>query len=324
MHKYHSIEQFRKCIKEVQQYCSHNSLPLPTLKFKGSVKLHGTNAGVELPANIPQSRNCILTEQNNNFGFWTFHNERKNIFKKIYEKLNIPYPIVIYGEFAGKGIQQNVAISNIEKSFFIFGIKVITGEDSWYWLEDFNLYDNEEELDSLSFYKIYDLHGLSPKNLEIEIDFNSPELSVPKLQELTLSVEQECPIAKQFGFSGIGEGIVWEHITETGQMLSFKVKGEKHSSSKVKVLANVDVEKVNSVNEFVDKVLTESRLLQFYNELSSPTVKDIGTFLKNISNDILKEESDTLEESGLTMKDIGSKLSKQAKEWFMEKINESN
>lgn len=34
----------------------------------------------------------------------------------------------------------------------------------------------------------------------------------------------------------------------------------------------------------------------------------------------IKEESDTLEASGLSMKDVGSAISKQTKQWYMKKI----
>ena len=86
------------------------------------------------------------------------------------------------------------------------------------------------------------------------------------------------------------------------------------------MLANVDIEKVNSVKEFVDTVLTESRLQQAWNELNQPTIKELGLFLKWINNDIVKEESDTLEASNLTIKDASSDLPKQAKQWFLAKI----
>lgn len=308
MYKYHSIEQFRNCIKEVRGLWKDQ--PLPTLTFTGSVKLHGTNAGVELPEVIPQSRNQVLTKNNDSYGFYTFVNERKELFQQIYDSLGLDLPVVIYGEWAGKGIQTNVAISKLDRAFYIFGIKVITGKDTHYWLKDYDInYPNESIINVKAI-----------QDYEITIDFNYPELSQNTLQEYTLQVEKECPVAKFFGVSGIGEGIVWEHITKDGQMLSFKVKGEKHSSSKVKVLANVDVEKVNSVKEFVDTVLTESRLQQAWNELQNPSIKDLGSFLKWINNDIVKEESDTLGASNLTIKGVGSTISKQAKQWYMNKI----
>jgi hypothetical protein len=49
------------------------------------------------------------------------------------------------------------------------------------------------------------------------------------------------PCSESFWFSGIGEG-VWS-VNVNGTIHRFKVKGELHSSSKVKTLASVDVEK---------------------------------------------------------------------------------
>ena len=60
----------------------------------------------------------------------------------------------------------------------------------------------------------------------------------------------------------------WERTSLTKQKpyhCKDKVKGEKHSSSKVKKLASVDVEKLNSIKDFVDYAVTESRLEQVKN-----------------------------------------------------------
>lgn len=317
MFKYHSIEQFRNCIREVQRL--YQGKTLPTLTFTGSVKLHGTNAGVELPSNIPQSRNQVLTEQNTNMGFWNFHQERKEVFETIYKLLNLDLPVVIYGEFAGKGIQQGVGISSVDKSFYLFGIKVIAGLEDWqhYWLDITNIPHFPES-------NIFNLHLF--KKFVVAIDFTQPELIQNKLADLTLEVEQECPVAKSFGIYGVGEGIVWEHITEDGKLLSFKVKGDKHSSSKVKTLASMDIEKLTSIQSFVESVCTISRLEQAWFEVFTqpniePSMSFIGNFLKWVSSDVLKEESDLLEASGLSIKDVGSSLSKKAKNYFITRFN---
>ncbi len=317
MYRYHSIEQFRNCIKEVEYVFKDSTLP--TLKFTGSVKLHGTNAGVQLPANKPQSRNNIISVENDNMGFAAFHSNRLEAFEKLYNNLGVELPVVVYGEWAGKSVQQGVAISELPRAFYIFGIKVIVGEEDWqhYWIKDFKLPD-------LSEFGIYNLHEF--KKFELEIDFANPILAQNKLQELTLEVERECPVAKAFGVYGVGEGIVWEHITQDGKLFSFKVKGEKHSSTKVKTLASVDVMKLQSISEFVEAVLTESRLEQGIFETFTLKgleldIKELGTYIKWVSTDVLKEEKDTLEASGLSMKDIGGLLSRQSKAFFLCKLN---
>ena len=45
---------------------------------------------------------------------------------------------------------------------------------------------------------------------EMEIDFNYPELVQNKLGELTLAVEEECPIGKAFGFSVLENNTAYE------------------------------------------------------------------------------------------------------------------
>ena len=125
--------------------------------------------------------------------------------------------------------------------------------------------------------------------------------------------------------SMIGEGIVYKTDTERGT-LRMKVKGEKHSSSKVKTLAPVDTEKVSSIKEFAEYAVTESRLNQgiekvFTSVNEQMDIKKMGDFLKWITNDIIKEEMDTLRDNGLEPKDVTSAISNIARKWFLDKWN---
>jgi len=125
--------------------------------------------------------------------------------------------------------------------------------------------------------------------------------------------------------SMIGEGIVYKTDTERGT-LRMKVKGEKHSSSKVKTLAPVNTEKLNSVKEFAEYSVTNSRLNQgiekvFTTHNQEIDIKKIGEFLKWIANDIIKEEMDTLKDNGLEPKDVTSEISNVARKWFLDKWN---
>jgi hypothetical protein len=141
------------------------------------------------------------------------------------------------------------------------------------------------------------------------------------LQELTLQVEEDCPVARHLlgkDFEGklIGEGIVWS-AEYKGNTFRFKVKGEKHSSSKVKTLAAVDVEKVANIAQFVDTVLTESRLSQGLEQVGERIPENTGAFLKWVIGDVMKEEADTLQASGLSTKDFTGIASRVARQWFL-------
>jgi len=333
-----SIEQFRNVIANINRQFNFvgldenkepiydASLPKPVLTFKGTVKLHGTNAGVcynKLSGLWAQSRENIITPEQENAGFAFFVENNKDTFisfmLKVAERLNLNLEdntISIYGEWCGGNIQKGVAITNLPKSFFIFGVKIspfaIEGEDKprpAYWVDFSDLRAPESRIYNIEDYPTYSM----------DIDFNMPQLVQNKLSELTIAVEEECPVAKAFGFSGIGEGIVWS-CEYKGVVHRFKVKGEKHSASKVKTLAAVDVEKLNSINEFVEYAVTESRFNQglektFLN--GEPIdVKKMGALMKWIVDDIIKEESDTMVKNNLEPKDVGKYISAKVREMF--------
>jgi hypothetical protein len=106
----------------------------------------------------------------------------------------------------------------------------------------------------------------------------------------------------------VGEGIVWTGFHEEHKYI-FKVKGEKHSVSKVKTLASVDVEKMNSINEFVSYAVTENRLKQAVTEVSGqPDVKRLGDIIRWVYSDVIKEEIDTIVSNSLSEKELGKPI----------------
>ena len=126
--------------------------------------------------------------------------------------------------------------------------------------------------------------------------------------------------------SMIGEGIVWS-CEYQGVVHRFKVKGELHSSSKVKTLAAVDVEKLNSIKEFVDYAVTESRVNQAIENVfpnSEPLdVKKMGDVIRWVVNDVIKEEMDTMVENNVEPKEINKYISSKTREMFFEKLNQT-
>lgn len=294
--------------------------------MNGTVKLHGTNAGVcfnSAEGMWYQSRENIITPQSDNAGFAFFADSNKEqfgaLFLEIAKRSDIDTncnTISIYGEWCGGNIQKGVGITNLPKSFFIFGVKItpfpIEGAEKQpvaYWVDYTDLRAIEARIYNIDDFPTY----------SIDIDFNRPELVQNKLGELTLAVEEECPVAKAFGFSGIGEGIVWS-CTDKNVVHRFKVKGEKHSSSKVTKLAEVDVEKVNSIREFVDYAVTESRFNQAIEKVfpnNEPIdVKKLGDVMRWINEDIIKEETDTLVANNLEPKDVNKYVSTKVREMF--------
>ncbi len=336
--KYPSIDQFRNVVRQVTSMTQYqgkdeegkaiydNTVSLPTLTFKGTVKLHGTNAGVGYNPSTgeiwAQKRTDLCTVEKDNAGFAFFVEKNKMAFEHIFG-LIVDYKmfgdvksedtITLYGEWCGGNIQKGVALSELDKMFVIFGLKI--NEE---WVSCHELYLGAE---SKGIYNI----NIFP-TFSIDIDFNNPALSQNELSDLTIAVEEECPVGKALGVSGIGEGIVYTN-DDMDHRLQFKVKGEKHSATKVKKLAKVDTEKLNSISEFVEYAVTENRLNQgieqvFTTKGEEIDIKQMGAFLKWVMSDICKEEMDTLVENNLEPKDVAKSVSNKARGWFMAKLEE--
>jgi len=323
MVKYPSIGQFRDVVKEVTSSTQFIGLDddgkaqfnphaeLPTLQFTGTVKLHGTNAAVGFDPITNQmwvqNRKRIITPEDDNAGFAAFVEDRKNDFELIFNKMTKWFngTIIIYGEWCGGNIQSGVALNQLEKMFVIFDILV-----DGVWINDLTSIPPCNHIRTITEFPIFSM----------SIDFNNPDIN--HLIQLTELVESECPIGKEFGVSGTGEGIVWKCL-HNGMMLRFKVKGEKHSSSNVKKLVEIDPVKLASITEFVDYTVTENRMNQGIDEVFTttnrePDIKLVGEFIRWMNNDVFKEELDTLTESGLKPKDVVKYMSRKMVPWFKE------
>jgi len=319
MKKYESIEQFRNVVRKVRinhdyqgkdengdAIYAHLS-PFPKLKFKGTVKLHGTNAGVVLYKDGTinfQSRERILSLEQDNAGFMLAMMGKDLNF--LFDGVEFTESIAVYGEWCGGNIQKSVAINGLPKMFVIFGYKV----DGVYI--DVFPQSNEQGIYNINQFTTYD----------IEIDFENPELIQNKLIELTIEVENECPVGKYFGASGIGEGIVFTSVDDAN--LKFKSKGEKHSSSKVKTLNAVDTESLEGLKEFVELTVTENRLeqgLQYLQEMGlSLENRSTGDFLSWVVKDVIKEETDTIVANQFDVKKVKSAVGVKARMWFLNRV----
>jgi hypothetical protein len=326
--KFPSIEQFRHAVRAERDQAAHENRAPGKRLYRGTVKLHGTNAGVTLTPKddlVYQSRNRILTLGDDNQGFVAgispFESSLRDILTHIrmHWDLSDDAEVSIFGEWCGRGIQKGVAISQLPKMFVIFAAHA---NDQWL--------DAKQLLRVLSPRNgpIYNIHDFP--TYEIEIDFDLPGIAQNAMVEITEAVERECPVGKQFGVQGIGEGVVWTPaISGTPADQSkywFKVKGEKHSSSRVATLAAVDVEIIKRKDDLVQALVTPSRLNQALHWLVAEEklelkIQNIGTFLRWVFNDIAKEEADTIEASGFQVKELGKPISDVAKRFFMSALN---
>lgn len=340
-----SIGQFRNVIRDLQHMSRFvglddqgkpiydTNIEYPTVMFTGTVKAHGTNASFALNSDGEgwfQSKGNVLSIEKDNAGFCFFGTAREKEFRNIVdqilenERLSLAdgMTIAVYGEFCGGNIQKGVAISGLDKMFILFGAKISNGESS-YWVD----------IKHVKCFPDKNMYNISTfGEYRIAVNLQKPEESQNILIDLTHEVERLCPIGAYFGrtdvnskdYNTIGEGIVWEcNFKDT--VLRFKVKGEKHSSSKVKKLASVDPEKLASVKEFVEYSVTENRCNQAIEQVfagSTPIgVESTGDFIKWVKGDIVKEEMDTMASNGLEMRDVAGPISRAASSWFKNYLN---
>jgi hypothetical protein len=323
MYKFSSIGRFRNAFNCVHRFCNETGKSVPVYDYIGTVKLHGTNAGIRRTPSgklVPQSRNRILDTTSDNYGFAEFVKQRENEVHRIFDSikgLDNDTTITIFGEFCGGSIQSNVALSQLSPHFVLFNVK-FDGEYNELWYP----FPVELQANDVDIYNIFQI-----PHYEVSVDFSAPDAAIHEINELTDAVEKQCPWGKFMGVDGIGEGIVW--VPKSNPSISdlwFKTKGGKHSGKpKVKgIRAKVDVETANSIAECMKLVLPEWRLQQGIEYLKENYYdmdhSSIGPYLKWISQDILKEEIDTITENGLEWKDMHRPINKRARNYILDVI----
>lgn len=322
----HAIQYAAKCNTSIDP--SH---AVSTVVYTGTVKLHGTNAGVYIEDGgatfQPQSRNRVLSVDNDNLGFAKFITDpdRQSALMELVDDIlcsnMIPRdtPITVFGEFIGPGIQQKVAITKLpERQFVVFGVAV--GENQDRFINGKSLPQSSGQLGILSITDV-------PVWEEV-VDFRDQD-SVDSFAECvtnyTTRVDENCPWGAKFGIDGHGEGIVW--TPDNGnENLYFKSKGGSHNSDLQKT--NVTTSKISSadprVQDFVRKVVTESRLQQGYDylvEMGMAVDKtSTGKFLSWVGQDVQRECEIDLQESGLVWKDVAKLVNATAAQWYAAKV----
>ena len=302
-------------------------IPLPTLTFDRGCKLHGTNGQITQDIESldwwPGARKNIISAEpgkKDNAGMAGWMDIRVDDVENLLHDAKLIYMtaedegqgyITLHGEFAGGNIQKGMAITGRDKFFSVFEIEI---NGRTYFPEP-GLTDGYDDFFNVNDYSVY----------KMEIDFNDPLRYQNVLIEETLKCEDQCEAGTFFGLEGIGEGHVYTTMYK-GERLRFKCKGEKHSTTNTKTLIPVDIEKLESIDAFVEFAYTEARYTQCANELfeSDPTkasTKDTGKFIGWMNRDVWEEEKETLVKSGLTMKDVNHAANTKNREWLFKFID---
>ena len=351
------INSFHNVVKSVTEY--PDLLPKTgNLVFGMKTKLHGSNAAIQIRFSGPfttkqknyqilaQSRSRIISSGDDNMRFAGWMEDALNdwdwpglesIYSLVHTEKSLLSldkfpPVTIFGEWCGKGIMKNVAISEIDtKVFCVFAIQIGDSKDedenSWIITDPGQLqtlvpiHPQIKVIPFLSF--IFGNQEGEPIVSEfISIDFGNPLDQIVELMNTLVEDVEACdPFVKaEFGIEGLGEGIVFfpiingvpfikRHFFST---LTFKAKGEKHKATKQRNAVQIDPEVMASIAEFVEKTVTEARLEQGAREVGRGELdfdmKKIGPFLAWIGNDVKREATDELEASKLRWKEVQKDL----------------
>jgi len=326
--KFPSIEKFSDVNAMVKR--AFEIEDRPTVTYRGKVKLHGTNAAIVVSSDgiiKGGKRTGLVSIDNDNAGFANWLETVKQYITPMDGTT-----FIIYGEWAGPGVQKGVAVSQIEKkAFFPFSV----------YFPETNVWVYEPDNIKLYVMDTPNTYVLPWSTSEFVVDFrlhSSMEKFTSDISLLVDDCDKSDPFIKEkFGIDGIGEGFVFypadgwltkgEHKKYRSQYL-FKAKGESHSNSKVskfKALVAIDPIILAGTETFTTQFVTEARCEQGLVEACNGELnsKNIGPFMGWVGADVKKESVNELEASGLEWRVVAKSVAQASRDWYIKKI-ESN
>ncbi len=333
-----SIESFHRVRTDVLAYAEVSGIQFSRVVYRGKTKLHGSNAGIVILPHglvLAQSRSRIITIPEDNMGFASWLEEHRGRFMPLKRKEG---PITIYGEWCGKGIQKQVAVSKLDRTIFaIFAVQF--GDSSNFLssvfveptkiaeiLEDVKLPDN-----------VYILPWQGDK---VEVDFFDRESTIAAVEVINQAVKEveECDpfVSKTFGIDGLGEGLVYYPVSMANlngsiprtplQRFMFKAKGTKHQVVKTREAVEIDPEVAESLASFIDQVATEARMEQAVSEGAKNKFDKrfigpvIAWFCRDVKKDI--DNREVIMPELIEWKAVSKALTSHIQKWYLSKLEQ--
>jgi hypothetical protein len=323
-----SFYNVRELIEKYPETLNENSVTT----YKSKVKLHGTNAGIRVDPNkqvTAMSRTGVVTPKKDNAGF------AKWVEKYTSQLSNFALEkdtLLIYGEWCGGSIQKGVALNDLKnKIFVIFAVRVIDpkGESVEFITEPNDLMKYTKDITDSYVMPWY--NNEDKYIVDWSLPTNELQEVVDKINDHVIQVEKCDPWVKsEFEVEGVGEGLVFYPISENHTTyevfseLCFKAKGEKHQIVTKTMPAQLDPTVVADVEAFANLVLSEARLKQGVEAVSDGeltfNMKNLGSFLKWISEDLIKETKSELSASGLNEKIAYKLCQNKARQWYIKEV----
>lgn len=309
--KFTSIEKFSDVWHKAQRF------DIGEMLMRSKIKLHGTNGGIRIVDGMvtaqKRTSDLAIGSDNAGFAFWA-----SNVNWKTDKN------VIIYGEWAGPGVQKSDAICLTDrKRFYVFGVLLldVSDEEANYVIEPELIAEylpDEETIVVLPWF-----------NEPMKLDSDRVDTARAIQDQMNKDVEEignEDPFIKEmFDISGAGEGLVTAPYCSSGVINQahyntyvFKVKSDAHAVKKTKSPANIFVEIPDSVKDFANDFVTDARCQQMIDEHceGSMSPKMIGAFLKALNADIIKESTNELAGLDVEWKMVAKEINKKALTWF--------
>lgn len=292
------------------------------LRFRGTVKLHGTNAAIGQLVRegglFPQSRSRLIEIDCDNHGFAAFvaagSMGKTSKLQVLFERVRRLLPLEkaegsvhLFGEWAGKGVQKAVAVSTMPKFFSIFAVWV---DDAFV---DMSTLQDIHDVDA-GIYNVFQFGEYFA-----ELDRFDVLSSTKELEKTTNDVSEACPAGLFLGTTGKGEGIVWTCLEcPNDPNLWFKTKGKEFSSEAPAIRGNSSLE--TAASEFAAATLVPWRLEQaeaFAFEKTGCIKARIPLIIQWVVDDALREEGQDVPAESLPM--FRRALQRIARAWAVER-----
>lgn len=294
-----------------------------TIRVFSKVKLHGTNGAVRIDPDgtvTTQSRNQDVAPDaggTGHFGMASWVAANADAFRTLAREDG---PVVLYGEWAGPGVNNGDAVSRIpERTFFVFSVRTDYGTHLSQWT-------GERVVEHLQRHGLNGrIRALPPEHYR-EVNFADPldtERFLADVDALVAQVGERDPyVFETFGIEGPGEGVVVYAAGDDERPL-FKAKVDGHGTAKGPRPAKQprDVAKVANAQDFARVAVSEERLAQALRETGATGRKDTGTFVKWVNADVAKECAQELDLAGLTWPDVAGPVQKRASAWYLAQVS---
>ncbi len=279
-----------------------------------------------------QSRNNVIDMNSNMHGAVTFVADRQVTINQFFDAIVIaattvtefsaaaPQKIIIACEFAGSNIQKNVAFTQVDKCLIIFGVQV---NDKWMPHQQWSTLNLQSEKE-----RIYNVMDTRIPRYDLTLKMNDTGVAQNHLAALVDKVEAQCPFAFHIlEVDGIGEGLVFHAKGyESDPAMYFKVKGPKHTETKVKTLKPISQEylaQLQIIDVFVNNIVTHQRLEQgldymYEQQLAMNDNKNMGAYIRWVIDDVNKECSDDMKDYHMDVKKVQQKVAERAKTFFLD------